>query len=205
MLIGIITTITYIIILLFNLLFGSKKPNIIPIIIGVALSILGTFMFIGMILNINYIDAYRAKETPNTKYEELETTNNILISGAEITKQSDNTKKDGNLEIEIKYNKKYQEITINKQDDYQINNCDYDYDETYEDENENYNLCKEKSKYDYITINSQSKNDFLTTKQIYNEIINNLKENKFYNYSKLFDIKVKVIANDNTLNKITEY
>ncbi len=208
--------ITYIIVLLFSLLFGKGKVNIIPPIVSVLLIIVGTVMFISMIFNVNYYDESPVSVDEAVETKTFNTTGDVLIHFAghysynsDIERISDNSMKDGEIILDVTYNKDYYKLNIEADENYIVEQCDYDdhdeYDEYYADDeyyeddeyDENQN-CIHKKYYRLNVYNISTEDDFNEFKKIYNLIIDNLKDNKFYNYNKLYSGKLKIKANENT-------
>lgn len=200
--------ITYLIVLLFSLLFGKGKVNIITPIVSIVLMIVGTVMFISMIFNIDYYDESPIDIKQEVLTKTFNTTEEVLIHyngyydyDEDIERVVDNNMKDGEFILEATYNKDYFSLNMDETKDYVIQQCDDDYDDydyDYDDEYEEHRNCIQKKYYHLNVYNSSNEDDFNEFKKVYNLVIDNLKDNKWYNYNKMYSGKLKIIANDNT-------
>lgn len=177
-------------VIIFNLTFSKGKTTIIPFFIGLVITVFGALFFIDMVTNIEYIN-----EAPSYKKETI-TKNftsdnpyyiNSTLNG-NITKKIDNTMKDNELILKITYHKDDVIIDIYNESEY-----------IFSDDTCTYNNTCEKN-YNYISLNYDYSNNY--EKNIYNEFIDNLKENKIYNYSKLNEANIEIISNENTMKSI---
>ena len=177
-------------IIIFNLTFSKGKTTIIPFFIGLVITVFGALFFIDMVTNIEYIN-----EAPSYKKETI-TKNftsdnpyyiNSTLNG-NITKKIDNTMKDNELILKITYHKDDTIIDIYNESEY-----------VFSDDTCTYNNTCEKN-YNYISLNYDYSNNY--EKNRYNEFIDNLKENKIYNYSKLNEANIEIISNENTMKSI---
>ena len=177
-------------IIIFNLTFSKGKTTIIPFFVGLIITVFGALFFIDMVTNIEYIN-----EAPSYK-KEIITKNftsdnpyyiNSTLNG-NITKKIDNTMKDNELILKITYHKDDTIIDIYNESEY-----------VFSDDTCTYNNTCEKN-YNYISLNYDYSNNY--EKNRYNEFIDNLKENKIYNYSKLNEVNIAIIANENTMKSI---
>lgn len=177
-------------IIIFNLTFSKGKTTIIPFFIGLVITVFGALFFIDMVTNIEYIN-----EAPSYKKETI-TKNftsdnpyyiNSTLNG-NITKKIDNTMKDNELILKITYHKDDVIIDIYNEPEY-----------IFSDDTCTYNNTCEKN-YNYISLNYDYSNNY--EKNRYNEFIDNLKENKIYNYSKLNEANIEIISNENTMKSI---
>lgn len=177
-------------IIIFNLTFSKGKTTIIPFFVGLIITVFGALFFIDMVTNIEYIN-----EAPSYK-KEIITKNftsdnpyyiNSTLNG-NITKKIDNTMKDNELILKITYHKDDVIIDIYNESEY-----------VFSDDTCTYNNTCEKN-YNYISLNYDYSNNY--EKNRYNEFIDNLKENKIYNYSKLNEANIAIIANENTMKSI---
>ncbi len=177
-------------IIIFNLTFSKGKTTIIPFFVGLIITVFGALFFIDMVTNIEYIN-----EAPLYK-KEIITKNftsdnpyyiNSTLNG-NITKKIDNTMKDNELILKITYHKDDTIIDIYNESEY-----------VFSDDTCTYNNTCEKN-YNYISLNYDYSNNY--EKNRYNEFIDNLKENKIYNYSKLNEANIAIIANENTMKSI---
>ncbi|MCI9084465.1 MAG: DUF1700 domain-containing protein [Bacilli bacterium] len=201
---------TYIIVLLFSLLFGKGKVNIIAPIASVVLMIIGTVMFISMIFNIEYYDESPVSINEEVETKKFNTTEEVLIHYAgyynydeDIQRVSDNTMKDGEFTLEVTYNKDYFSLNIDEDNDYIMQECDDEYDDEYDEyEYELHRNCVQKKYNRLVIYNSTREDDFNDFKKVYNLVIDNLKENRWYNYNKMYSGKLKITANENTQKMI---
>ena len=177
-------------IIIFNLTFSKGNTTIIPFFIRLVITVFGALFFIDMVTNIEYIN-----EAPSYKKETI-TKNftsdnpyyiNSTLNG-NITKKIDNTMKDNELILKITYHKDDVIIDIYNEPEY-----------IFSDDTCTYNNTCEKN-YNYISLNYDYSNNY--EKNRYNEFIDNLKENKIYNYSKLNEANIAIIANENTMKSI---
>ena len=177
-------------IIIFNLTFSKGKTTIIPFFVGLIITVFGALFFIDMVTNIEYIN-----EAPSYKKETI-TKNftsdnpyyiNSTLNG-NITKKIDNTMKDNELILKITYHKDDTIIDIYNESEY-----------VFSDDTCTYNNTCEKN-YNYISLNYDYSNNY--EKNRYNEFIDNLKENKIYNYSKLNEANIEIISNENTMKSI---
>ena len=209
LLLGMSGLFTYIIKLLFSLLFGKGKANIIPVIISIVMMIIGAIMFVDMIMNIEVIDAKPDEKDQVVETKTLETTKKTYIhySGLydNMYKQVDENMPDGKFTLTLKYNKENQLMKIEEDQNYLMNDCDYmyidRYDE-YEDEYEGYQECTQSTYYFINIYDERSHSEFNEFKKDYNRIIEDLKHNKFYNVYDSDYSQLIITANQKTLEMI---
>lgn len=209
---GLVLLFTYLIKLIFSLLFGKSKPHVFPVIISLIMMGVGGFLFADMIMSINYYD-----EAPTTgikqevEEKQFTTDKKVFINTNyhynDSEKIVDNGYQDGKFILRVTYNQDYMNLEFTQRDNHQFNkHCEYDYDGEnyydYEDEYEDYQRCNDESVYNYIEVDYESYNDFNNFKKVYNNLIENLKDKKVYDYSKLYGIKIEVVANEKTMNMI---
>ena len=199
LLFGLSSMLIWFTVLIFNLVFSKGKTTIIPFFVGLIITVFGTLFFIDMITNIEYIDKVPSSHDLETINKEYTTDKKVYIENnlnGSISKIVDENMQDNNFKINFTYSKKDLDISVLTQDNYQMykDNCPY-YD--------NSNSCTEI--YNYFILNSSYKNGHGEIKQSYNEFINNLKDNKIYNYSKIDDVKIEIIANSKTMSLIENY
>lgn len=205
---GMASLFSYLIKLIFTLLFGKSKPHVLPVIISVIMMAIGTFMFADMIMGIEYIKEAPTTFNSVTETKEYTTDKKVFINqhhNGRITKRADNSYQDGVFTLNITYDKAYAKVVLDQKDNYVFQDyCDYDnehyYD--YEDEYEDYQRCNDATIYNYISVVVSGNSDFNTFKENYNLLIDNLKDNKLYDYSQLYEVKIEVVANDKTLDNI---
>jgi len=208
LLIGMSTLFTYIIKLLFSLLFGKGKASIIPVIISIVMMIIGTIMFVDMIMNIEVIDSTSNDKDQTVETKSFNATKKTYIHYAgysKINKKIDENMLDGQFTITLKYNKDKQNIQIEEDQNYLMNDCDYiymdNYDE-YEDEYESYQECTQSTYYFINIYNENNRSEFNEFKEEYNNFIENLKDNKFYNMDDPYKIELTITANEKTMHMI---
>lgn len=85
--------------------------------------------------------------------------------------------------------------------------CDDEYDDEYDEYYDEYEYelhrnCVQKKYNRLVIYNSTREDDFNDFKKVYNLIIDNLKENRWYNYNKMYSGKLKITANENTQKMI---
>lgn len=196
LLLGISSLFIWFTLLIFNLTFSKGKISIIPFFIGLIAVVFGSLFFIDMVTNIEYVD-----EAPKSYVKEIMTKNfnsdkgyyiNNTLNG-NITKKIDNTMKDNELKLKITYIKENVNINIYNEEEYRFSeeSCMYSADK---------HLCEKP--YHYISLNYDYSDNYNYEKNRLNEFINNLKDNKIYNYSKLSEVDINVIANENTMKLI---
>lgn len=207
LLIGMSTLFTYLIKLLFSLLFGKGKANIIPVIISIILMIFGTIMFVDMVMNVDVIETKIDEKNTITQTKEFNTNKNIYIhyiAGPNQNKIDENMP-DGKFTITLKYNKNKSDFKIEENQNYLMDDCDYKYENThyeYEDEYEHYQECTQ-STYFYLNIYDEANHGtFNEFKESYNQFIKDLKDNKFYYDNNSYLPEMIITANQKTLNMI---
>lgn len=201
---------TYIIKLIISLLFSKGKASVIPVIINIILMIIGGIMFVDMAMNIDYIDKAPSTveiatetQTFNTNKKAFIHYNNYYYHN--IKKVENKEMPDGQFIIEIKYNKNRQEFKFEEQPNYVMEDCQYNYEDTYydyEDEYEEYQKCTQATYYYLNIYDTKDSGTFGQFKENYNQIIKDLKQNKIYNYSKMYDSELTITANQKTLDMI---
>ncbi len=190
--IGIVSVITYLIILLFKLILNKTKLSIIPLIVSTLFIIVGGVMFTFSVMSIDYYD----KAPKGIKMETLTTTlnvnenahihyNNFYNREQDIKKITDNTLKDGEIKLDIAYNKDCYNVSVDEE--VIKEDCD--------------GTCSLEVVH-YININADSIDDINSAKVAYKLFIDNLKNKKVYNYHKIFTGNLKITANEATLAKI---
>ena len=196
LLLGISTIFIWFTILIFNLTFSKGKINIIPFFIGLIISVFGVLFFIDMLTNIEYIDEAPKSYKIETITKTFTTDKNIYIDyklNGDITKKIDNKMKDNEIKLNISYNNESTDINIYNEPNYKFpsEDCAYSIDK---------HKCE--TTYNYISLDYDYTNDYNNEKNRYNEFIENLKDNKIYNYSKLSEVDVEIIANNKTMSLI---
>lgn len=182
--------------LIFNLTFSKRKVSIIPFFIGLIITVFGTLFFIDMVTNIEYINEPPKSYKTETMTKTFTTNKPYYINNylnGEINKKVDSTLKDNEIKLNITYIKDYANIDIYNESVYNFPNeeCTYSADK---------HKCE--TTYNYISLNYNYNDNYNYEKNRYKEFINNLKDNKIYNYSKLSEVDVQIIANENTMKII---
>lgn len=156
--------------LIYNGLFNKAKLHLITIITGAVLIVVGTIMSIDFITGINYINKAPKVDTKIKEYNFniSENTEFDVGEGNKLIK-IDNNLKDGEVKIEASY--AYNFTTVEKA------------------EFTNEDGIKEVNFYARNIINGR---------EIYDMVIENLKNNKFYEYDDLTNIDIIVKCNENT-------
>ena len=181
-------------IVIFNLTFSKGKVSIIPFFIGSLVTAFGVLFFIDMITNIEYINEIPPKFKLETVTQEYKTDKKIYINynlNGNITKKVNDKLKDNEFQIKLIYDKDNASIGISNDKNYKF--------EGYICEN-NSSLCDEE--YNYFSFYHDYHDNYGIAKERYNDFIDNLKENKIYNYSKLDNVDVEVVANTETMKLI---
>jgi len=172
LMIGITSMFGYFADLIYKLLFSKKNIHIYPIFINVFLIVIGGIMTFDYLANLKFANTIpnNFKEVKETHEVKIEENTQILY---EIEKEIDNSLENNVLRFEITYyNDVYNTIFVDR---------------------DGYN--------DIIEIDRDYKNKEYSLNNLYlNEFIDNLKENKIYNYSLLWQVKVKVYSNEATIN-----
>lgn len=178
--IAIAVAFTHLTSIIHNLIFHHKKVYLWPFIISVIMFIIGCFLSLDQITNINYYDTI-----PTNQFEQKVKIYEHNINGlseVEIDSNYDDT-----LE-KVVDNSIVPDKIIIKVDYYDILELDQ---ETFMDGDEMHILLHHSQE---ISLNINNR---------FNKVvIDNLKENTVYNYAELFKIKVTVYANQQTINKI---
>lgn len=160
-----------------SIAFKHKRIKFYPFLISLVFVAVGFILTIHMVLNIEYLEVLPNNYfNKNTNEYEFKINKETIIRADEIEYIVDNSIKNNEIKVEVEY---YPDFT----------NIGY-----YEENTlENYNYIG------LYTIGNLKYNSGLNA---YNLIIDNLKDNKIYNYSLLFDSNTKVYANELTMNLI---
>ena len=176
---GIVVIVSYILGVIYDSVFNHKKIYSYPFIIGTVLIVIGGLVFFEEALSFDYNNL--APETKFTKetitYEEkINKNTEINVNFGSKNYIRDNDLEDNKIVIEVTY---YRDLV--------------------DTEKINYNAGRK------IVIDIDHKNygnQYKNNKEMYKIIINNLKDNEIYNYSKLFETDVTIYANNKTMNLI---
>lgn len=196
LLLGISSMLIWFTTLIFNLTFSKGRVTIIPFFISLVVTIFGTLFFIDMLTNINYIDKVPESYKKEVLSKEFVTDKKIYIYSSlngETNKKIDETLKPNEFKLNISYNKDDFDIDI-------YNDTNYTFPESECAYSEDKHLCE--GAYNYISLNYDYSDNYNTERQKYNDFINNLKDNKIYNYSKLSEVNVEIVANSETMSLI---
>lgn len=166
--------------ILWQLLFGHKKLHFYPAVIGLIVTIVGLFMTFDMISKYEFYD-----RIPDGIYEEsvkrfeetIDKTTVIDDYSDDLEVIVDNSVKDNMVVIEVSYYKDLIDVSLNKH--------------IIENNHNRYAI-------DYNSVNFNRK--------VIDNILNDLKNYKIYNYHKLNEYHTKVYVNEKTKSLIkTEY
>ena len=196
LLLGISAMFIWFTILVYNLVFSKGKTTIIPFFIGLIVTVFGTFFFVDMITNIEYIDKVPSSYDLETIEKEFTTTSNVYIDdrlNGNITQSIDEKLADNTFRLKITYDEDTIDINIYNEENY-----------TFPSDECAYSADKHKCEYtyNYISLDYSYIGNYNSEKQRYNDFISNLKDNKIYNYSKLSYANVEIIANSKTMSLI---
>ena len=158
-----------------SIAFKHKKIHFYPFLISLVFIVIGFSLAINWVFSIEYIETKPSDDfTQNTLTYELNINEITKIHAHDIEYIVDDSITDNKIKLEIVH---YDELTsVNYYDDNQSDN--YNYIQLYIVDNSKYN----------------------SGWKIYNSIIDNLKENKIYNYNLLYRYNCKVYANETTMN-----
>ena len=155
---------------IYNLMFNNKKVHLWPILVNFILIIVGTMLSFNYIINLEYIDNIPNDTKKNIiKYEEVIDKKTYIPNDYELI--VDNNLENNKVVIEVEYCRDYGNIEKH------ISN----------EEGNN-----------YISINNIYNGDFENFKKTNKLFFDNLKHNKVYNYSLLYEYKIKVYTNEVT-------
>ena len=180
LLIGCLVMCTWFIKLIYNVIFKSGKNNFIVLVGSIVLIIIGGLLFADMVINIDYRDGVPTsveKTVKDFEYQIDGNTNVYNYTGGDVKEEVAEEMEDGNIRLEVTYYKDVNNVSVR----------DYE------------------SSYDYRNLEITTENDGAgSTKFMYNQFIDNLKNNKIYDYDRYYDINVVVYGNEATLEMIGE-
>lgn len=177
LLLGCLIMCTWFIKLIYGILFKAEKVNVIPLIISIILMMVGGLLFADMIINIDYYDKAPSNIKKESKSYEYKIDERTVISNLNgYTEEIVKDMKDGEIKVEVDY---YKEATKIKIDDYDAGD---------------YRRIAFVNNYTGIN----------PTKFMYNNFIDNLKDNKIYNYNDVYAFNIKVYGNEKTLAMVEE-
>jgi uncharacterized membrane protein len=174
--IGLITIIGHFSSIIFNFLFCQKRIFFFPFVIGMILLVFGSVLAVDTVVNLTYYDSL-----PNNNFEQKTVTYNEKINTKTYILNDTGTKEvvvnndleDGEIRIEVTYHNEL--VKVNKK--------------TY-----SYNSNS--------TINISVEPIRLNKRNLVDLVINELKKDRVYNYTKLFQGNIVIYANDNTIDLI---
>lgn len=165
------------------------KPHIL--VLGIILTITGGIIFGTTLANIEYIDEIDSKIETETMSNTYRTDKRVYIethNQDHVSKKIDETMEDNSFKIKVKYPVNLYNIKIDQTDNY-----------TFDEETcEEYKLCGTYNYFDIISDDEVVNN----IKSAYNLFIENLKENKIYNYDKAYSPVIEIYSNEKTMNLI---
>lgn len=178
-------------IIIINLIQGKHKISIYLLIIGIILSAVGGVLFANMITSIDYYDKLPENYEFATVEKTYITDKKVFIedNNCDTATMVDESLPDNTFIIKARYDENLYDINIHNTDNFTFS--EYECDEN--------SLC---GPYNYFSIFTSEKGEFKAIKTMYNRFIKDLKNKKVYNYSKLYEPEVKIIANEKTLNLI---
>lgn len=177
LLLGCLIMCTWFIKLIYGILFKAEKVNVIPLIISIILMMVGGLLFADMIINIDYYDKVPSNIKKESKSYEYKIDERTVISNLNgYTEEIVKDMKDGEIKVEVDY---YKEATKIKIDDYDAGD---------------YRRIAFVNNYTGIN----------PAKFMYNNFIDNLKDNKIYNYNDVYAFNIKVYGNEKTLEMVEE-
>lgn len=175
-----------------NVLQEKKALSIYLLISGIALSIAGGFLFANMIMSIEYLNVIPEDYNLNTFENTYTTDKKVYIEShhnSNIVKKEDELMEDNTFKINAHYSQTIYDFKINQTDNYMFN----------EEDCEENDLC---GRYNYFSIYPEEKDEIKIAKMNYKILINDLKNKKIHNYSKLYTPEIEITANSKTLNLI---
>ena len=128
--------------------------------------------------------------------KEFTTDSNVYIDyklNGNISQKIDDKLADNTFRLKITYDEDSVDVNIYNEENYTFpsDECAYSVDK---------HKCEQT--YNYISLDYSYIDNYNSDKQRYNNFIDNLKDNKIYNYSKLSEVNVEIIANSKTMSLI---
>lgn len=176
-LIGLFIFFTHIIDIIHSIAFKHKKIQFYPFLLSIIFLATGFVLIIHFVLNIEY-----SKEIPNNKFNknyneyEFKIEKETIIDADEIEYIVDNSIEDNNIRVEVEYYPTFTNVGY-----YEKNNG---------------------KNYDYINLYLIGNFEYNSGLDLYNLVIDNLKNNKIYDYELLFESNTKIYASEMTMNLI---
>lgn len=205
---------------IFRLIFTKKKIYLAPFIISIIIGIIGGILTFDYITGFTYID-----EEPKHNFEKTSDfyTFNVTSDSVWIEQNSyyedidmnhiiDNTLSDNEVKVEVIY---YKEILKGRVDEYTLNDSvdGFEYgcapEEKYDLNTKQCMLLTEEAQIkniDYISIDYDNYSSFTKQeKKVYEIIFKNFKNQKIYDYDRLYDVEVNIATNEETKNIINNF
>ena len=172
-------------------ILNNKRVKVYMLVVGIIMVVIGIIFFGKMISNIEVINEAPYVNNSEVITNTYEIDKQVYINHYDINnvkKTVDNNIEDGKFKMVIKYDKEYYNISINEDKNYTFDN----------EQCEKYELC---GTYDYIKI-LYDNSDTKQIKKLYNAFTTYLKDNKIYNYTKIFNPEIEISASEKTLQTI---
>lgn len=167
-------------------LFSNVKVYMYPFIIGMVMTILGGLLSIDYLLGFTYYNYLPESEFKTDVIVSEQTINKRTIFSDNYDIVIDNNLDDNKINIEIEYYNDF--IKIDDIEKHDINSYS-----TYDDKHEVINQI-------HINYSYVEKKEFNIKNSFTDLIIDNLKNRKIYNYSKIDELNIKVYVNEKTKN-----
>ena len=172
--IGLLILFGYTIRIFNSIAFNHKKIRFYPFIISLVCIIIGFLLTINKVFSIEYIESKPVDVfLENTTIYELDVIESTKIHAYNIEYIIDEKIPENKIKLEVSY---YDELI---DVGYYINSNDYG---------------------NYIDLYTIDNSKYNSGWKVYNLIIDNLKENKIYNYNLLYNYNCKVYASESTMN-----
>lgn len=201
LLIGVLTFFGYLQMMMFNVIFRQKKIYFYPYVIGIILGIVGGILCFDQAINMNYYD-----QEPKMGYQVVTTEKKITFPTKDVfinywgdgnyydnvSYVTDDTLKDNEILLQVQHKKELNTVNI------ELEPYGYIYDE-------NGNVISQPQTTETTRINIYaSRTNYLSkyNKEVRAMFIKNFKENKIYNYTKLYTTDLVIITNSKTKESI---
>jgi len=160
-----------------SIAFNHKRIHFYPFLISLVFTVIGFLLTINWVFNIEYIEDKPLNDfTQATSVYELDINEITKIRAHDIEYIVDNSVENNKIKLEFLH---YDELT-----------------------SVNYYYDNEHNNYDYVEVYTIDNSKYNSGWKVYNAIIDNLKEDKIYNYDLLYRYSCKVYANETTMNLI---
>ena len=187
--------------MMFNVIFRQKKIYFYPYVIGIILGIVGGILCFDQAINMNYYD-----QEPKMGYQVVTTEKKITFPTKDVfinywgdgnyydnvSYVTDDTLKDNEILLQVQHKKELNTVNI------ELEPYGYIYDE-------NGNVISQPQTTETTRINIYaSRTNYLSkyNKEVRAMFIKNFKENKIYNYTKLYTTDLVIITNSKTKESI---